>query len=734
MFSSPCSFIHVGIFSPRPSSRTCQCSRPRILSAISSPHKSENDSSQKTDSDRPFLISPILSPIVAASKKGNSVTAEEIEALKSELETNLENERFEHAVRVFGKLGSANQSARPRIIITYEDMHRVVTRCAEFGDTDLTLKALEIMEQQLRFVRRSTYAIVTRALASSSRPELAYTMIHQLFIRAARSPQREARFFRPDIKMILTTATGAVKNGRLDLTRKLFDLMAKHGLRPNVQLYTIVIEGYGRSSNIGMVDEMVQRLKKENVQPDDLLHGAIMKAYAHCGHLDVACNYFRSILSPTVQQYNALLHSLVSNDHIAKADELYKELMASENIQPTTVTRNIRINCLVKEKHFAQAIDLLPGNDFENRNNIIAYTTVIAALADAGNFSKARELLNQLERNVVSKADPLVMKHLAIAFSALISHLIKAERLQEGWNVYRYMLTHGVEPIFDTYCGIISGLCQTGDEKLLKLAERVFNRMHQKIEHLGLEYQAESVEGGGDESERQNVDMTQARPLYFVRPKQWGNRRLISVYNAMLSGYAHANMMRKSELLFKSMKENGPTPDPITYSTMITGYKLLGDFESCKAKFAELQKAGIRPAVGTMNNFIDACVKEHEVELATEILEDMKSATDTKMAPDRVTYRYIIEALCEEGDANRSFEYYTQMKAAGFLPTESLLVTMMRLFVGRPPNNSFEGSVGKGSPTLQATSNRESVAILLNDMKHAGVRQKVLDMWNSVAR
>merc|ERR1719454_1238921 len=82
--------------------------------------------------------------------------------------------------------------------------------------------------------------------------------------------------------------------------------------------------------------------------------------------------------------------------------------------------------------------------------------------------------------------------------------------------------------------------------------------------------------------------------------------------------------MDRAEELFKEMEQDGVAPDIITFSTLVKGYCQYGDIDKGFAVLKQMTTAGKHePDEILYNSLLDGCAKQHRVDDALALVEDM---------------------------------------------------------------------------------------------------------------
>ncbi|KAF8078737.1 hypothetical protein FPV67DRAFT_1604161 [Lyophyllum atratum] len=156
-------------------------------------------------------------------------------------------------------------------------------------------------------------------------------------------------------------------------------------------------------------------------------------------------------------------------------------------------------------------------------------------------------------------------------------------------------------------------------------------------------------------------------------PKGITAPHILSVYNTVINGLLSANRESEAQTLLTKMETHGPTPDLVSYNTLmayhgrrgnfkaLASLKLVGDVFSFSTILSALLKAGradapeimidimrkqgVQPNVATYSAIIDHQMRERNeenLEAAMRMLQNMEQ--DPNIQPNEVTYTSILAA------------------------------------------------------------------------------------------
>merc|ERR1719261_319336 len=109
----------------------------------------------------------------------------------------------------------------------------------------------------------------------------------------------------------------------------------------------------------------------------------------------------------------------------------------------------------------------------------------------------------------------------------------------------------------------------------------------------------------------------------------------------MLDANARTGKMDRADELFREMQASGVSPDVITYSTLVKGYCQAGDIDKGYQVLNEMVKNGVHePDEILYNSLLDGCAKQHRLDDALKLLDDMQ---DASVVPSNYTLSIMVK-------------------------------------------------------------------------------------------
>merc|ERR1719440_2140891 len=121
----------------------------------------------------------------------------------------------------------------------------------------------------------------------------------------------------------------------------------------------------------------------------------------------------------------------------------------------------------------------------------------------------------------------------------------------------------------------------------------------------------------------------------------------------MIDANARTGRMSRCDELFKDMQAVGVQPDIITFSTLVKGYCMDGDIDKGFAVLHDMtSKKKHEPDEILYNSLLDGCAKQHRVDEALKLVEDMHK---NHVRPSNFTLSILVKLLGRSRRLNQAF-------------------------------------------------------------------------------
>merc|ERR1719498_2310368 len=447
----------------------------------------------------------------------------------------------------------------------------------------------------------------------------------------------------------------------------------------DISKHVAMMRARSKENDLEGAMQVFRKLQASGVQLTALAYNALLDSCVQCGKVNVALQHFQEMKDlglVDVVSYNTLLKAYLKQGQIVKARKLLTE-MAENNIQANQVTYNEMLNALVTTKDRQEMWALVREmNVMGMRPNSVTCSIILKSLtahSASEDVRQAMALIDNLQEDMdevlfasvveacvrVGQLDLLSSKlqqyasfgGLAGLTAPTYGSMIKAygrardiERVRELW---REMRAHHVTPTSITLGCMVDALVRNS------LPDEAFDL----------------VRGIRDESEYADILNTviystllkgfaQSRQPgrvqdVFEEMKQMGIACNTVSYNTMLDANARTGRMDRADQLFREMQASGVSPDVITYSTLVKGYCQAGDIDQGYKVLNEMVASGVHePEEILYNSLLDGCAKQHRVDDALKLVEDMHK---NNVRPSNFTLSILVKLLGRSRRLNQAF-------------------------------------------------------------------------------
>merc|ERR1719298_52837 len=442
----------------------------------------------------------------------------------------------------------------------------------------------------------------------------------------------------------------------------------------DISKHVAMMRARSKENDLEGAMQVFRKLQSSGVQLTALAYNALLDACVQCGKVNVALQHFKEMMD--VVSYNTLLKAYLKQGQIVKARKLLSE-MAESDIQANQVTYNEMLNALVTTKDRKEMWALVREmNAMGMRPNSVTCSIILKSLTSHSATEDVRQamaLIDNLHEDMdevlfasvveacvrVGQLDLLSSKlqqyasfgGLAGLTAPTYGSMIKAygrardiERVRELWGEMR---RHHVTPTSITLGCMVDALVRNS------LPDEAFDL----------------VRGIRDESEYADILNTviystllkgfaQSRQPgrvqdVFEEMKQMGIACNTVSYNTMLDANAMTGKMDRADELFREMQASGVSPDAITYSTLVKGYCQAGDIDRGYQVLNEMVANGVHePDEILYNSLLDGCAKQHRVDDALKLVEDMHKHN---VRPSNFTLSILVKLLGRSRRLNQAF-------------------------------------------------------------------------------
>merc|ERR1719506_2807484 len=447
----------------------------------------------------------------------------------------------------------------------------------------------------------------------------------------------------------------------------------------DISKHVAMIRARSKENDLEGAMQVFRKLQSSGVQLTSLAYNALLDSCVQCGKVNVALQHFKEMKDlglVDVVSYNTLLKAYLKQGQIVKARKLLTE-MAESSIEANQVTYNEMLNALVTVKDRQEMWALVREmNTMGMRPNAVTCSIILKSLtahSAPDDVRQAMALIDNLHEDMdevlfasvieacvrVGQLDLLSSKlqqyasfgGLAGLTAPTYGSMIKAygrardiERVRELWNEMRRR--HVTPTSITLGCMIDALVCNGLPDDAFELVREIRDES-EYADILNTVIYSTLLKGFAQTRQPGRVQEV------FDEMKQMGIACNTVSYNTMLDANARTGKMDRADELFREMQASGVSPDVITYSTLVKGYCQAGDIDRGFLVLKDMVNSGVHePDEILYNSLLDGCAKQHRVDDALKLVEDMHKHN---VRPSNFTLSILVKLLGRSRRLNQAF-------------------------------------------------------------------------------
>jgi pentatricopeptide repeat protein len=461
---------------------------------------------------------------------------------------------------------------------------------------------------------------------------------------------------------------------------EIIDNVTKNQLTPDINTYNNLLNSCYISGKFETADKLVEEmLDFAHIQPDLSTFNILLKG--------ISCK----IDCTTDASEKAKLLGLM--------DSIFKDIKKNSSLKVNLITINTSIDILIKAGEIKRAWALFDNmkEEFDLDPDKFSYSTIIKALKydlDSSKLDRAFGILEYLKGKSSTAAND------EIIFNCLIDVCLKLNLIEKAEKVFREMKELGVAPSKITYAIMIKGYGQVYDlQKAFELFEEMKANgcapneiiygclLNACVRCSNIQKVTEVYKEMKDNKIEMNIILYTTLIKAYSKVKNLAladdvyNQMLadekvvpnIVIHNAMLDCCVECNDIQKMDEIYQQIKdkaseedENSPTPDLITYSTVIKGFaraknidKVLDIYQFLNSDSRFLLDEVI------YNSILDGCAKTRNLDKALIVYADMEK---NQIKKSNVTYSILVKLYANNGKEEKALQILDEMIASGIKP------------------------------------------------------------------
>lgn len=325
---------------------------------------------------------------------------------------------------------------------------------------------------------------------------------------------------------------------------------------------------------------------------DVYVRTSLIDFYGKCGDINCARQVFDGMFFRNVVSWTAMLVSYVNMGDLVEAKRLFDE-MPNRNLGSwnAMVSGYAKLGDLTSARRL---FDIMP------ERNVASFTCMIDGYAKAGDMATAMCLFEQAPDIDI------------VAWSALISGYVQNGQPYEALKIFHEMESRNVKADEYVMVSLMSACSQVGS---LEVAKRVDSYVNESSINL----QAQHVAAALIDMNAKCGNMERAEKLFEEMPK----RDLFS-YSSMIHGLSMHGCGTQAVALFNRMLNEGPAPDGVAFTVILTACSRAGFVEEgCSYFDCMINKFSIVPSPDHYACMVDLLGRSGRLKAAYELIRSM---------------------------------------------------------------------------------------------------------------
>ncbi|KAI5075852.1 hypothetical protein GOP47_0009928 [Adiantum capillus-veneris] len=437
---------------------------------------------------------------------------------------------------------------------------------------------------------------------------------------------------------VLWTAViaGYTEQGFAEEALKCFQQMQADGVPRDAGTYVVILKACSSVEAVARGQEIHCEATANGLNDNPFVANTLLYFYATCRCLAEAQAVFDKLSSPDAVAWNSLVAGY-SENKLGNQGLLQLEQMRREGTSPNAVT----LSCSLKVCSSLQAID--KGQELHTEvlkkgyeNEVVVGNTLVDMYSKLGFLTEALLLFDNLSNRDIVSWNTI--------FAAYAEH-----GLGDGEMVfYNQMISEGVIPSYITF---ICGLKACGSAGVINGGFQ----LHNDIILFGLE---SNIQVGNT-----LIDMYGKCGWLKESQKTFDERGVHDVvsWNVLIAGYAERRLDEEVWGCFRSILQQGVSPDALTYIYVLKACGDPGAFEKCQEIHAEIAKDGLESESQVASSLVVLYSK-------CGILSEAKEVFETISNRDVVSWTALIGGYADFGFGREALNCFRKMFADGVSP------------------------------------------------------------------
>ncbi|KAH7434558.1 hypothetical protein KP509_06G022800 [Ceratopteris richardii] len=371
--------------------------------------------------------------------------------------------------------------------------------------------------------------------------------------------------------------------------------------------------------------------------------------YAKCGALATAQELLEFYGSDNQSTWTALIAGYVRQKKYRKALDCF-ESMKRQRVAPSAIAYSCALKACgsLKLIHKGEQVHMEIRNQDLLKKDIVLGTTLVDMYARCGALSTAQEVLEELPSRDI------------FTWSALITGYARHDQGTQALKCLELMQREGLSPDSTTYS---CSLKACGTIRSLEKGQQI----HAQLVKQGLIGNDLVLSTALVDMYSKCGSLPRAQQMHEDLPF----RDVVS-WSALISGYAQQNKGMQALECFKKMKNEGLSPNAITYCCILNACgSIMAADEGVKIHDEIVRRGFLRNDIALGNALIDMYVKCGAFGKAQHVLAELPFR-------DTVSWGTLILGFIQQDQAEKALKCFEEMQHEGISPDSATMACILK--------------------------------------------------------
>lgn len=472
--------------------------------------------------------------------------------------------------------------------------------------------------------------------------------------------EMKRRHVMPDQYTYSILMNGCVKAGDSNSVFCLLDEMVDLGVRPNVIVFSTVIEACVVHADVPRALMLFKRMMQHHrLMPNVIVYTQLLNVCAKAGDLETAISTVNKMtvagIKRDIVSYNTLFDTYAEATSPENGPGQWSnclkllEAMRNGGIKPDKRTYDALIKVCSRGGLIKKALEVL---DLMHKHSLLpdvqTYTMLIHAYANATSLENVMKHSRECRRLLDVIKDKGLIPNVWV-YNALVRVHTKGGMVKQALEMLETMRRHDVSPNQVTYGILIDGISKSENltkEELLSASRRILGEL-----------------------------------------KDRKIKQTVSTSTSLINLWSVIGNLREAEQQFDLLKRNRMKPDIACYGALIRCFEKLGDWSKgrhylrpCLDLLAEAENDGLKLNDQVFTSVISACANAHDFDMALKMWNKMKQI---KIQPSGYNFGAIIKACLYTNHLLEAYRFMKEMETEGILLNEPIFLLFLSFFEQR---------------------------------------------------